>query len=273
MEHCFSHISSTPHHPFNGGDRQSGSQISRHLSELKIIDEQLAYLIEWMKRSESRDRLWLVISSDHGQGFGRHHVRTHNGPPYEHQARVPMWVYYAGGKEDKSQGENSLLESSASVAHGLWTQSQSWSSIDLHPTLLELFGVAPNGDSQGVSWWPYWRQLNSSKRYKVSSLKSLDHSHGPQSDLTSLRAYHRLMSDRPLLSVNWYTRAIYDPKQHLKLIEDTRSQTLSLFDLKRDPRELTNRCDLEQSRCREMKERLDLLLHYGGGRQPIDYKR
>ena len=249
----FSHLLDA-HHPFNGGQKVYKNKIKSHLAELAIIDHQIARLLKLIRQSSARDRIWLIISSDHGQGFGRHHVRTHNAAPYEHQARVPIWIYKAGFADQETQSQ---LHKTIKKA---WSNSQSWSSIDLHTTLLELFSAPINADSQGISWWPYLSLIG----HHLPSKKHL------LSDWLSKES--EALSRRPILSLNWYSRALYRPGEHIKFIEETRTQTLMLFDLKTDPLELNNLCTAQDSKCRAERESLNRLV-YTQGRQPIEFNK
>ena len=249
----FSHLLDA-HHPFNGGQKVYKTKIKSHLAELAIIDHQIARLLKLIRQSSAQNRIWLIISSDHGQGFGRHHVRTHNAAPYEHQARVPIWIYKAGLTEQETQSQ---LHKTLRKA---WSNSQSWSSIDLHSTLLELFSAPINPESQGISWWPY--------------LSSIEHQSPSKKHLFNdwLNRESEALSKRPILSLNWFSRALYRSGEHIKFIEDTRTQTLMLFNLKTDPLELNNLCTTQDSKCRVERESLNRLV-YTQGRQPIEFNK
>lgn len=244
----FSHLLDA-HHPFDGGRIRTGSPSRRQLSEFEVIDQELKRLIEWIETQKNKDRFWLIISSDHGQGFGRHHVRTHNGPPYEHQARVPLWVYY-GGASAKNRPEKTL-----------WEEARYWSSIDIHATLIELFGLSLSEEEQALSWWPYWSAM----------LPQNDTNRAPL--IERLSAARDVLMTRPLLSLNWYTRALYLPGSGQKLIEDTRSKTVALFSISNDPQERSNLCDQSRAHCDELRKQLVTLIREGGGRQPISSSR
>ena len=254
----FSHLLDA-HHPFNGGQKVYKSKIKSHLSELAIIDHQIARLLHEIQQSPNRNRIWLIISSDHGQGFGRHHVQTHNASPYEHQARVPIWIHNTSldQSSEKSNGPAQIIKQ-------YWSKNKSWSSIDLHPTILELFTAPINPNCQGVSWWPL---LSSAKQASLhqSSLGKIN------SRLTeSLYKADKILSTRPLLSLNWYSRALYLPKKNIKFIEETNTQTLMLFDLKADPLERINLCTSQVKECQKKHEYLNRLV-YTRGRQPIEF--
>jgi hypothetical protein len=244
----FSHLLDA-HHPFNGGAKVGKNMIQNHLSELAIIDQQISRLLTWIEKNEAHSRIWLLISSDHGQGFGRHHVRTHNGPPYEHQARVPFWVYHQGHQSQPSAVTKEMIQQA-------WSESYTWSSIDLHPTLLDLYGLPASVHTQGVSWWPYWSMMTSHQTTSATYTQQL-------TQMT--KALHR----RPLLSINWYTRSLLRPDSLIKVIEDTRTKTTSLFKLRDDPKEKQNQCTSASSLCQTEQEML-LKLVYTDGQQPID---
>jgi hypothetical protein len=245
----FSHLLDA-HHPFNGGAKVGKNMIQNHLSELAIIDQQIARLLTWIEKNEAHSRIWLLISSDHGQGFGQHHVRTHNGPPYEHQARVPFWVYHQDHNSQPSVVTKTVIQQA-------WSNSYTWSSIDLHPTLLDLYGLPASVHTQGVSWWPYWSTMRSH-----SSTSSVAYAQ-------QLTRMTKTLHQRPLLSMNWYTRSLLRPNSLIKVIDDTRTRTTSLFKLKDDPKEKHNQCTLASSLCQRERDVLLKLIHTGG-KQPIE---
>jgi hypothetical protein len=79
------------------------------------------------------------------------------------------------------------------------------------------------------------------------------------------KALHR----RPLLSINWYTRSLLRPDSLIKVIDDTRTKTTSLFKLKDDPKEKQNQCTSASSLC-QTEQGMLLKLVYTDGQQPID---
>ncbi len=269
----FSHLLDA-HHPFNGGRRIYKNKIKSHLAELALIDEQITRLLKVIQTHPAKDRIWLIISSDHGQGFGRHHVQTHNASPYEHQARVPIWIYH----NQLAQLKTTQLKTSSPLSDSIqtnyiknaWEKSRAWSSIDLHPTLLDIFAAPKNPKSQGVSWWPYFALTLKNKSFINKGINSNEHKNTRLQSWLSIES--QALSQRPLLSLNWHSRALYHPLEHLKFIEETHTQTLMLFDLKKDPFERQNLCDQQSSKCQAKRQELNRLI-YTQGRQPIEYNK
>ena len=249
----YSHLMDA-HHPFNAGKTDHKNIKMKHLAELALIDQQIHKLLQWLNKQTERSRVWLIISSDHGQGFGQHHIRTHNGPAYEHQARVPLWIHHQRlSNELSSDLHNGKF---AFNTKDEWQNALNWSLIDLYPTILNIFSLPASAQSQGISWWPFLAsELQSKTVPKPTSHAQLKH------NLTKLKK-------RPLLSVNWYTRALFIPQSNLKIIEDTRAQTKSLYDLHNDPKERKNLCFQQKVRCKELTQYLKELVTRAG-EQPI----
>jgi arylsulfatase A-like enzyme len=72
-----------------------------------------------------RDRTVLIVSSDHGEGFGEHGLYFHNKSLYEVMVHVPLLVQ--------------LPERKARTVHA------HVSMMDIGPTVLDLFGVPTPG--------------------------------------------------------------------------------------------------------------------------------
>ena len=147
------------------------------------------------------------------------------------------------------------------MARRLWEGSTHWSSIDLHMTLLDLFGVKWTS-RQGVSWWPYWSSMRRDAE-NAHQLRAIKH----------LKEMNTRLEMRSVLSLNWYTRALYIPQSGVKLIEDTRSKTLSMFSITQDPQERDNLCDRELKQCHLLRDHLRSIVSQHGGRQPINTSR
>jgi arylsulfatase A-like enzyme len=86
-----------------------------------------------MKREGLLKNTVIVVTGDHGEGFGEHGPRMHNGTAYEEGLRVPMVLY----------GPDHLK-----LAGRLGGVRQ---HIDLLPTVLELAGVRLDNPVPGKS--------------------------------------------------------------------------------------------------------------------------
>ena len=105
----------------------------RYLAGVAAVDEGIDVLVRGL---ESRGRLGttvLIVTGDHGEGFGEHGILFHATSAYEALVRVPALLLAPG----LSPGRYSHL-----TAHA-----------DLYPTILGAFGLArPEDERWGRSW-------------------------------------------------------------------------------------------------------------------------
>lgn len=129
----FSHLLD-PHRPYDLTDTKGSAQ-NRWRAEIAYTDEQIGRLRKALEDAGQWDRVVLIISSDHGEGFGQHDCKFHNCNLYEELIRVPMFIRVPGVKPRTVDAKVSL--------------------IDLGPTVLDLFGLPTPPEFVGESLVPY----------------------------------------------------------------------------------------------------------------------
>ncbi len=67
-----------------------------YLTELRFIDSQLARLYDELYRAGWMGRTVVILTADHGEGFGDHGVRYHGVSAYEAQIHVPGMIVAPG---------------------------------------------------------------------------------------------------------------------------------------------------------------------------------
>lgn len=122
----FAHIGE-PHAPYKG----EGPRFERYLQEVGRVDTELLRLFELLKESGRAKNTLLVVTADHGEGFGEHGVNYHSRIIYEEVARVPLILCGPGiaGRD----------------------VSQMVSLIDMAPTILDAFELPAPGTYMGQS--------------------------------------------------------------------------------------------------------------------------
>lgn len=93
--------------------------------EVTFTDIQIGKLLKFVERQPWGDRTAIVVTADHGEGFGEHNVYRHGFEVYQELVRVP-WFFRIPGVAAKR----------IDVPRG---------HIDLAPTILELMGVSKGG--------------------------------------------------------------------------------------------------------------------------------
>jgi hypothetical protein len=129
------------HSPYVRGG--SGDPFQRYLLSLSNVDEYLGQVREAIARLGLTERTLLLVTSDHGEGFGDHGSRFHGNSLYEELLRVP---FVAVG--------DSVVVRPIDVPVSL---------IDLGPTILDWFGVPTPPAFMGESLVPLL--LGGSRRF------------------------------------------------------------------------------------------------------------
>jgi arylsulfatase A-like enzyme len=177
-----------PHAPYDLAGKK-GSPRERYLREIQLVDRQLARLRKYLEAKGLADRTYLIISADHGEGFGEHGTFNHARSAYEELVRVPLFLYLPGRK-------GRLLDTPVS-------------SMDIGPTILDLFGLPTPGFWMGQSLLPLAAD-------RVTSL------------------------ERPIVVDTGGHIQAFCFDDGLKVIFSRTKHTTEAYDLKRDPGELVN---------------------------------
>jgi len=124
-----------PHYPFKLGKQKKGSIKRRYLSEMKLVDSRIGRLRRLLETTGLAERAVLILSADHGEGFGEHGTKYHGQHLYDEQLRVPLLIQLPTKKA-------MLIDDYVSL-------------IDLGPTILEMMGQPTPASSMGRSLVPY----------------------------------------------------------------------------------------------------------------------
>lgn len=98
-------------------------------------------MVKLLERKGQVDRTWMVITSDHGYHLGQFALPIDKRLPYETDVRVPL-LFIAPSSNDDDDNMEMTVDSLAVV------------SIDLAPTVLDMAGIPPPDDMDGVSLLP-----------------------------------------------------------------------------------------------------------------------
>lgn len=105
--------------------------------EVRYADEQVGRLIEALEALAELDDTLVILTSDHGEGFGAHDYWFDHGTfVFDEELQVPLILRLPAGAHAGTRvvGQTRLL--------------------DLTPTVLELLGLAPDGALSGTSLLP-----------------------------------------------------------------------------------------------------------------------
>jgi arylsulfatase A-like enzyme len=173
--------------------------------ELRTLDREVGVLLDRLRADGLLDSTVVVILSDHGEFLGEHHIVDHSYGLYRQVLHVPMVVRYPGS-----------FDGGRVVPDVVRME-------DVAPTLVELCGIEPLPDIEGVT---LTRDLGGRIARAVQ----------PQHDVLSQHAAEAMpRADVSLLSRG--IRSVFDGRLHLLVFSDG---TVELYDDDRDPAEKEN---------------------------------
>jgi len=117
-------------------DTKSPSKIARaaYDGEVWFVDHHIGRILDMMAEQPWGKHTAVVVTSDHGETFGEHHMNWHGREIWEPLVRVPLLVYVPG-----------LKPHHVPVKRG---------AVDVVPTLLDIMHLdAPPGELSGQSLW------------------------------------------------------------------------------------------------------------------------
>jgi arylsulfatase A-like enzyme len=186
---------------------------------LGYLDDQIGWLIDELTRRGELDRTLLIVTSDHGEGFGEHDLFDHGESLYRTEVHVPLVIVPPG--HDRGPA---VVRKTVSLR-------------DLPATVVDLVGLAEGSPLLGRSLSSTWRNPTRSERPG-----------GAEPVLSELSAPSPLDPNRgrsparqgPLISI---------ADGDFVYIRNERDASERLFDVKDDPRELTDRAQNDKFRA------------------------
>lgn len=118
------HAEYVPHPEFDFGKEPR----DLYDSEVAFTDHHVGRVLDAISNGPLASRTVIILTSDHGESFGEHGMTRHGFELWDVLVRVPLAIYVPGA-----------------AAHKISVRR---SSIDLTPTILELFGIERPGPGQ-----------------------------------------------------------------------------------------------------------------------------
>jgi arylsulfatase A-like enzyme len=119
------------HYPYDSVGGPGPSKMAGYVREMGECDRKFGEFREALERMGVWDRTVLIVTADHGEGFGDHGVFAHGKGLYESILRVPMIIRVPGVKP-------AVIDTPVS-------------GIDIAPTFLDLAGRSTPGEFLGES--------------------------------------------------------------------------------------------------------------------------
>ena len=107
------------------------SDRDRYDGEVTFTDQYVGKLLDFIASKPWASRTVVIVTADHGEEFGEHNMTRHGFEVWQTLVRVPLFVVSPGAKPKHVDVPRS--------------------GVDLAPTILDLFGVAPDPTFEGKS--------------------------------------------------------------------------------------------------------------------------
>ncbi|MHA1252419.1 MAG: sulfatase family protein [Candidatus Helarchaeota archaeon] len=105
--------------------------ISRYDAEIAYLDTIIGKLIKFLKKNRIYDDTIIILTSDHGESFGEHHLLSHGFHLYDYLIHIPLIIKTL---DNDSKRIKNLV-----------------SNIDIFPTILDFLEVKNEWDIDGIS--------------------------------------------------------------------------------------------------------------------------
>jgi arylsulfatase A-like enzyme len=198
---------------------------------LAYLDEQLGELFEELQRRGELDRTLVIVTADHGEGFGEHDLFDHGESLYRTEIGVPLVI--VAPLRSRSEG----------------VVSETVSLRNLPATIVDLVGLEADSSFPGPSLANLWRRSSTHPGSAtidgvISELTGPNPSHPNQGRSPAKRG--------PLISL---------AEGDFVYIRNEGDGTEELFNERDDPRELSNRAGVEamQPVLKRFRERVKAL--------------
>lgn len=121
-----------PHHPYEAPKQHLPDGVHPYDAELAYVDTELGRVLDHLSTRRLLERTLVVVTADHGESLGEHGEATHGIFVYESTLAIPLMFHGPG------------LAAGTRVATPV-------SLVDVAPTLVQLVGLAPLGETHGRS--------------------------------------------------------------------------------------------------------------------------
>lgn len=72
------------------------TDVDAYDSGVKYVDDYIGRLMDELSHRDLANNTLVIITSDHGEALGQHHLRTHGNTLYWEQIHVPLVIWYPG---------------------------------------------------------------------------------------------------------------------------------------------------------------------------------
>ncbi|MBN2121086.1 MAG: sulfatase-like hydrolase/transferase [Candidatus Omnitrophica bacterium] len=197
-----------------------GDKILQYDTGLILADEHVGILLRELERLNLDKNTLVILSADHGEGLGEHGSWSHGGIVWDEVLRVPLIFKCPGVIPKQRRFDNQV---------GL---------IDIGPTILDILRLDKSEEMEGSSLFP----LILNKQFI----------HCPYIFSEHYQDEFKPGFDRYICSVR-----TQDWKLIRIRVSGSEELEYMLYNLKKDPKELTNLAEVEKRQFEFLKQRLE----------------
>lgn len=184
-------------------------------SEIKFMDDEIGRLLEFLKSSNILEDTLVIFTADHGESLDEHEIYFTHVHLYDQMMHIPLWIRYPKLFPNNVR-KDALI-----------------GSVDLAPTILDLYGIKIPNYFEGKSFLPILKGKSETHRDKIYMFE------------------HEAISRRGIRTTKW--KFIKNARENE--VDDTGSrlealgyisialetpEEKELYDLENDPEELKN---------------------------------
>lgn len=207
-----------------GGDFGIRNQRANYDEFILYVDREFGRLYSELESSGILEDTWIVLTSDHGEGFERGYIGHQVNAIYEPLIRVPLMIF--------EPGRNNRLD-----------VYEKTSAIDLLPTLAHVTDKQVPVWSEGEVLPPYRPQPNL-----------------PERGVCAIRSYET-KKDSPIKAASvGFVKGRYKLHYYFGYSNLKSPNLIKLFDIESDPEELLNIVDREPEIARQMTAEVEQLI-------------
>jgi len=213
--------------------KQINDVINIYDGNIRYLDDKISEILGDLDRLGLSDRTVVILTADHGEAFMEHGIISHSLKLYEENLRIPLVVRVPGMAEGKRV---------AGPAQ----------SVDLLPTVVELFGLEPPPLMQGLSLVPALKgnAMPGLADRDIFAMVTMDSFYYP---ITLDSEKEKDLKD-PGLECQYIMTVIDGPWKYIHYFKTGREE---LFNLEKDPEERMDLSKQNPEIAAQMREKIN----------------
>lgn len=196
--------------------------VAHYDGAIRYVDFQIGRLIEHLNKNNLVEDTLIILTSDHGEGFGEHNIYFEHGEYlYDETLIVPLIIRHP-------KLPHKIIKNQVQLT-------------DIMPTVMELMGITLLDEAEGASLLPLIKENKEVRKYTFAETE---------------RSYYKQNRGIYLGGVQGKWRMIRTDEWKLIYIPHPNEDIYELYNIKKDPRETTNLIKKNPEIAKILKEKL-----------------